>query len=562
MKQFFAAMLVFVSVLGFQQSASACTNYIVTKGASANGSVIVSYSADSHVLFGELYHWLPGFYPEGTLLDIYEWDTGKYMGKIKQARQTYNVIGNMNEFQVVIGETTYGGLPKLESQQGAIMDYGSLIYVALQRSKTAREAIMTIGQLMAEYGYASSGESFSIADKNEAWIMEIIGKGDIQKGAVWVARRIPDGYVSAHANQARIQTFPIANGKTSITDLQYAKINLPGIECIYANDVIEFARKNFEFKGKDAEFSFSDTYNPITFDGARFCENRVWSFFREVNSDMEQYYDYITGHNLKNRMPLFIKPNKLISQKDVMHYMRNHMEGTPLDMSTDIGAGPYKCPYRWRPMTWEIDGQTYVHERVTATQQTGWSYVAECRSGFDDVIGGILWFSVDDAASTVYTPIYTCSRDVPKTFARGNGAMMEWGDDAAFWIFNQVSNLAYTRYNAIHPEIQVKQDSLENLYIDRVAKMDAQAKELIAVDRTQAILLLTDFSVQNADNLTHFWKKFYQYLFMKYMDGNVKTYIPGQQNPKVSQPGYGEEWLRKIVKDNGEELKMVGEPSH
>lgn len=542
-------------------SSLACTNYIVTKGASADGSIMVSYSADSHVLYGELYYWAPGYYPEGTMMDIYEWDSGEYKGKIKQARQTYNVVGNMNEFQLAIGETTYGGLDQLSSQKGAIMDYGSLIYVTLQRAKTAREAIVTIANLMAEYGYASSGESFSIADKNEVWIMELIGKGNYEKGAVWVARRIPDGYVSGHANQARIQTFPLANGKTSITDLQFDKIYRPAIECVYSHDVIDFARKNLNYKGKDADFSFSDTYNPVTFDGARFCENRVWTFFREVNSDMEKYYSYITGEDLTNRMPLYILPNKKISQIDVMNYMRNHFEGTPLDMSKDLGAGPFQCPYRWRPMVWEVDGKTYVHERVVATQQTGFSFVTQSRD-LPDEIGGIIWFGVDDAASSVYTPIYTSIRRVPKTFERGNGALMTWSDDAAFWVFNQVTNFAYTRYNVIHPEIKAVQDSLENLYVKLVKETDQKALNLLNSDKTSAIMYLTDFSCKNADELVYFWKKFYQYLFMKYMDGNVKTEIKGKLNPKVVQPGYGEEWLRRIVKDNGEKLEFKGDPSH
>jgi len=561
MKKLLLSTLFSFAALALNYSAFACTNYIVTKGASADGSVMITYAADSHVLYGELYHWAPAVYPEGAMLDIYEWDSGKFMGQIKQVRRTYNVVGNMNEFQVAIGETTYGGLSQLESQDGAIMDYGSLIYVALQRAKTAREAIVIIADLMAEYGYASSGESFSIADKNEAWIMEIIGKGNYEKGAVWVARRIPDGYVSGHANQARIQTFPLANGKTSITDKQFAKINLPGIECVYSNDVIDFARKHLNYNGKDADFSFSDTYAPVTFDGARFCENRVWSFFREVNSDMEKYFDYIMGQNLKNRMPLYILPNKKISQKDLMTYMRNHMEGTPLDMSKDIGAGPFKCPYRWRPMVWEVDGKTYVHERVTATQQTGFSFVTQSRN-MPDEVGGIIWFSVDDASSTVYTPIYSSSRNVPETFAKGNGAMMEWSDNAAFWVFNQVSNFAYTRYNIIHPEIENMQDSLEHLYVKRVMEVDKKALELLSSDRTESILYVTDFSVNNANELVYFWKKFYQYLFMKYMDGNIKTPIKGQMNPKVVQPGYEKEWLRRIVNDNGENLKYIGEPSH
>lgn len=542
-------------------SSLACTNYIVTKGASTDGSVMVSYSADSHVLYGELYYWAPGYYPEGTMMDIYEWDSGEYKGKIKQARQTYNVVGNMNEFQLAIGETTYGGLDQLKSQKGAIMDYGSLIYVTLQRAKTAREAIVTIANLMSEYGYASSGESFSIADKNEVWVMELIGKGNYEKGAVWVAIRIPDGYVSGHANQARIQTFPLANGKTSITDLQFDKIYRPSVECVYSHDVIDFARKNLNYKGKDADFSFSDTYNPITFDGARFCENRVWTFFREVNSDMEKYYSYITGEDLTNRMPLYILPNKKISQIDVMNHMRNHFEGTPLDMSKDLGAGPYKCPYRWRPMVWEVDGKTYVHERCVATQQTGFSFVTQSRD-LPDEIGGIIWFGVDDAASSVYTPIYTSSRRVPKTFERGNGALMTWSDDAAFWVFNQVTNFAYSRYNVIHPEIKAVQDSLENLYVKLVKETDQKALNLLNSDKTSAIMYLTDFSCKNADELVYFWKKFYQYLFMKYMDGNIKTEIKGKLNPKVVQPGYGDEWLKRIVEDNGEKLQYKEDPSH
>ncbi|NLL28875.1 MAG: dipeptidase [Bacteroidales bacterium] len=556
---FIALMLMFSSSIF--NSSLACTNYIVTKGASTDGSVMVSYSADSHVLYGELYYWAPGYYPEGTMMDIYEWDSGEYKGKIKQARQTYNVVGNMNEFQLAIGETTYGGLDQLKSQKGAIMDYGSLIYVTLQRAKTAREAIVTIANLMSEYGYASSGESFSIADKNEVWVMELIGKGNYEKGAVWVAIRIPDGYVSGHANQARIQTFPLANGKTSITDLQFDKIYRPSVECVYSHDVIDFARKNLNYKGKDADFSFSDTYNPITFDGARFCENRVWTFFREVNSDMEKYYSYITGEDLTNRMPLYILPNKKISQIDVMNHMRNHFEGTPLDMSKDLGAGPYKCPYRWRPMVWEVDGKTYVHERCVATQQTGFSFVTQSRD-LPDEIGGIIWFGVDDAASSVYTPIYTSSRRVPKTFERGNGALMTWSDDAAFWVFNQVTNFAYSRYNVIHPEIKAVQDSLENLYVKLVKETDQKALNLLNSDKTSAIMYLTDFSCKNADELVYFWKKFYQYLFMKYMDGNIKTEIKGKLNPKVVQPGYGDEWLKRIVEDNGEKLQYKEDPSH
>lgn len=558
MKVFFA---LFMAFMWFQPS-QACTNYIVTKGASADSSVMITYAADSHTLFGELYYWPAATYGAGAMLDVYEWDTGKFLGKIKQARQTYNVVGNMNEFQLAIGETTYGGREELATQSGAIVDYGSLIYITLQRAKTAREAIKIMSELVSEYGYASSGESFSIADKNEAWILEMIGKGEGQKGAVWVAIRIPDGYVSGHANHARIQTFPLADGKISITDKQMSKIFDPKIECVYSSDVVDFARSKGWFTGKDNVFSFSDTYAPLDFSGARGCEIRVWSMFREVNSDMEKYKDYVSGHNLKNRMPLYIKPNRKISLSDMMHFMRNHLEGTDFDMSKDLGAGPFGCPYRWRPMTYKVDGQTYVNERATATQQTGFSFVAQCRSKYPDEIGGILWFSVDDAASTVYTPIYSSTRKIPHTFAVGNGDMMTWSDDAAFWVFNQMTNWVYTRYNLIHPEVKLRQDSLENKYQEKVKVLDRQALEMYNHSKVQAVEMLSNFSAQNADELTHFWSKLYKHLFVKYMDGNVKTSVPGEKNPKVVQPGYGEQWNRRVAKDNGEILKAPNEGGH
>jgi dipeptidase len=557
--------LLFVFLFSFILSAGqtfACTNYLITKGASADGSTMISYAADSHVLYGELYHWAAGAYPAGTMMDIYEWDTGKFLGKIEQAERTYNVVGNMNEHQVAIGETTYGGLGELGSQSGAIMDYGSLIYVTLQRAKTAREAIMIMGELVEKYGYYSSGESFSIADKNEVWIMEMIGKGEGNKGAVWVAVKIPDGYVSGHANQARIQTFPLADKKTSITDEMYKYIDKETISCIYSHDVISFAKEKSLFDGADKDFSFSDTYAPVDFGGARFCEIRVWSMFREVSDDMDKYTEYVVGHDLTNRMPLYIKPNRKISVQDMMHFMRNSLQGTKFDMANDIGAGPFKCPYRWRPLTFEVDGETYVNERATVTQQTGFSFVTQSRSWLPDEIGGIFWFSVDDAGSTVYTPIYSSSRSVPETFAVGNGGMMEWSDNAAFWVFSQVSNFAYTRYNLIHPEIAAKQDSLETSYVAKVKEIDAEAQELYKYDKTQAIYFLSDFSASNADQLTMCWKKFYQYLFMKYMDGNVKTVNPNQRNPDLEQPGYGPEWEKRIADDNGEILKMTGSMAH
>ncbi len=572
-----ALMLVLALSVWTTMPTKACTNYLVTKGASKDGSTMISYAADSHVLYGALYHWSAATWPEGSMLDIYEWDTGKYLGKIKQAPQTYNVVGNMNEYQVAIGETTYGGRNELVNPKG-IMDYGSLIYVTLQRAKNAREAIKTIAELMAEYGYCSSGESFSIADPNEVWIMELIGKGPDHKGAVWVARRIPDGYVSSHANQARITTFPLNNEKNSISSNEMDKIFEADIENVYAADVISFAREKGYFKGEDKNFSFSDTYAPVDFGGARFCEIRVWSMFNELSDDMQQYWDYCKGNiehgetlangdkntdgYATNRMPLWIKPKHKVSVRDMMFYMRNHLEGTELDMSKDIGAGPFGMPYRWRPLTWKVDDQTYCNERATATQQTGFSFVTQSRSWLPNEIGGILWFGVDDAASSVYAPMYSSITKVPHTFAHDNGAMMKWSDDAAFWAFNQVTNLAYTRYNVIHPEIEREQQMFEEQFVDNTPVVDKRAQNLYKQDPKAAVAYLTRYSCSQGDMLTYAWKELYKELFMKYMDGNIKTAVPGEQNPKVEQPGYGEKTYRAIIKSTGDQFLMPSGGGH
>ena len=544
----------------------ACTNFLFTKGATKDGSTMVTYSADSHVLYGELYHWPAQDWPAGSMLDVYEWDTGKFMGKIPQVAHTYNVIGNMNEHQLAISETTFGGRKELESQTGAIIDYGSAIYITLQRAKNAREAIVVMTDLIEKYGWASSGESISIIDPNEVWIIEIIGKGEGEKGAVWVARMVPDGYVSAHANQARITTFPL-EGKTSISSNKMNKIYDPNITTVYSKDVISFAKEKgfYPQDGKNKDFSFSDTYAPVDFSGARACEIRVWAFFNAVNPDMAQYWDYATGRNIQrdskgyatNRMPLWIKPSEKVDVMQVMDFMRDHLEGTELDMSKDMGAGPYECPYRWRPMSFKVDGKEYVHERATATQQTGFTFVAQCRSWLPDEIGGILWFGVDDAASSVYFPMYSASTEVPFAFAVGNGSMMEFTNKAAFWVFNQVTNFAYTRYNLIHPEIRAKQVALEKQYVDFVQMIDAGAKEMLAQDKEATIKFITDFSCRTGNHLVDTWRDFYGYLFCKFMDGNVKTAIPGEKNPKVEQPALPEWYLRMIIEQTGKKLEVV-----
>ena len=561
-----AHLLVTLALVCCTTYTMACTNFLFTKGATKDGSTMVTYSADSHVLYGELYHWPAQDWPAGSMLDVYEWDTGKFMGKIPQVAHTYNVVGNMNEHQLAISETTFGGRKELESQTGAIIDYGSAIYITLQRAKNAREAIVVMTDLIEKYGWASSGESISIIDPNEVWIIEIIGKGEGEKGAVWVARMVPDGYVSAHANQARITTFPL-EGKTSISSDKMNKIYDPNITTVYSKDVISFAKEKgfYPQDGKNKDFSFSDTYAPVDFSGARACEIRVWAFFNAVNPDMAQYWDYATGRNIRrdskgyatNRMPLWIKPSEKVDVMQVMDFMRDHLEGTELDMSKDMGAGPYECPYRWRPMSFKVDGKEYVHERATATQQTGFTFVAQCRSWLPDEIGGILWFGVDDAASSVYFPMYSAATEVPFAFAVGNGSMMEFTNKAAFWVFNQVTNFAYTRYNLIHPEIRAKQVALEKQYVNFVQMIDAGAKEMLAQDKESAIKFITDFSCRTGNHLVDTWRDFYGYLFCKFMDGNVKTAIPGEKNPKVEQPALPEWYLRMIIEQTGKKLEVV-----
>jgi dipeptidase len=542
-----------------QPVANACTNFLITKGATKDGSVMITYSADSHTLYGELYYWPASNWPAGTMVDIYEWDTGKYMGKIPQIAHTYSVIGNMNEHQLSIGETTYGGRPELVDTT-ALVDYGTLIYMTLQRARNAREAIATFSNLVSEWGYASSGESFSIADQNEAWILELIGKGPGKKGAVWVARRVPDGYISGHANHPRITSFPLADGIKSITSNELDKINNPEIETVYAYDVIDVARSYGWFTGDDKDFSFSDTFAPLDFAGARFCEARVWSGFNLVNSQMGQYLDYAMGENLKNRMPLWIKPDNKLDVNDVKKMMRNYYQGTPMDMTKDVGAGPYGSTVRWRPMQWQVDGVKYIHERAISTQQTGFSFVAQSRSWLPDPVGGILWFGVDDTYYTVYTPMYCGITKVPETFAVGNGDMMTFSDNSAFWVFNQVTNFAYTRTRLLIDDLQKKQSELEDGYMKEIQSIDKTAETLYKKDPAEAVTYLTDYSVKAGNNTVMQWKELYKFLFVKYVDGNVKVKQPLPAGykyvaPKVTQPGYGDDWNRIIVKMTGDKYR-------
>ena len=526
--------------IGSVYTADACTNFIVTRGASTDGSNMVTYAADSHGLYGTLYQYIPGKFTE--FMDVTEWDTGRYIGQIAQAQTTYRTLGNSNEHSLFITETTFGGRPELEDPNGGI-DYGSLIYITLQRAKTAREAIDIIVELANTYGYCSSGESFSLVDQQEAWIMELIGKGPNDKGIVWVARRIPDGYVSAHANQARITTFPWNDPEN----------------CLYAEDVAEVARKNGWYRGKDKDFSFADAYAPLDFGAMRGCEARVWAFFRTVADNMDQYEDYAMGHNPANRMPLWVKPAEKVTVKTLMDCMRDHYEGTKMDMTTDIGAGGEECPYRWRPMYFTVDGVEYCNERATATQQTGFWLVGQARP--EKV--GILWFGTDDAATSPLTPIYVNSLNVPECLRTGNGTMLKYSDTSMFWITNRVAQFAYLRYNIIGKKVREQVDAWENEMLKAVESADAK---IASMKEAKARKFATEFSVNNAQELFAKWVELDKYLMIKYIDGNVKGEdekgfidngngkdIPG----KIEQPGYTEKWKRAVAQDKGDILKVV-----
>ena len=541
MKRFFKLIALVGALLGGVATADACTNFIVTRGASTDGSNMVTYAADSHGLYGSLYSYVPAK-KLAQWMDVTEWDTGRYIGQILQASETYRTLGNSNEHSLFITETTFGGRPELEDPKGGI-DYGSLIYITLQRAKTARQAIDIIVELANTYGYCSSGESFSLIDQEEAWIMELIGKGPEDKGIVWVARRIPDGYVSAHANQARITTFPWNDPEN----------------CLYAKDVADVARKFGWFDGKDEDFSFADAYAPLDFGAMRGCEARVWAFFRTVADGMDQYEDYAMGHNKDNRMPLWVMPREKVSPKVLMDCMRDHYEGTKMDMTQDIGAGGEECPYRWRPMYFEVDGVEYCNERAIATQQTGFWLVGQARP--EKV--GILWFGTDDAATSPLTPVYVNSLEVPECLRTGNGTMLKYSDTSMFWITNRVAQFAYLRYNIIGKHVREYVDSWEMKMLEAVAEVDATIADM---KEAKARKYVTEFSVAKAQELFQQWVELDKYLMIKYIDGNVKGEdekgfidngngkdIPG----KITNPGYSERWKRAVAQDKGDVLRVV-----
>ncbi|MFV0545701.1 MAG: C69 family dipeptidase [Bacteroides sp.] len=520
----------------------ACTNLIVGKNASADGSTIVSYSADSYGLFGELYHYPAGIHKKGTMMKINEWDTGKYLGEIEQAHQTYNVIGNMNEFQVTIAETTFGGRPELVDTTGVI-DYGSLIYLGLQRSRTAREAIKVMTDLVQKYGYYSSGESFTIADPNEIWIMEMIGKGPGIRGAVWVAVRVPDDCISAHANQARIHQFNMDDKEN----------------CVYASDVVSFARERGYFTGVNKDFSFANAYAPLDFGARRFCEARVWSFFNKYTDQGQAFLPYIQG-DTDTPMPLFMKPTRKLSVQDVKEMMRDHYEGTPLDITNDFGAGPYKMPYRLSPLTFKVDDKEYFNERPISTQQSGFVFVSQMRSFKPDAIGGVLWFGLDDANMTAFTPVYCCTTKAPTCYTRVDGAdYITFSWNSAFWIYNWVANMVYPRYDLMINDVRATQKELETTFFNAQAGIEETAEKLLLKDKAAAVEFLTNYTGMTAQNAFDKWKNLGTFLIVKYNDGVTKRVKDGKfERNSIGQPagvirqGYPKPFLEEYTKQTGD----------
>ena len=519
-----------------------CTNFLVGKDASVDGSTMVSYAADSYALYGFLHHSPAADYAEGAVREVKDWDTGKPLCSIPQVAHTYNVVGNMNEHQLTIGETTWGGRAELETGEG--IDYGSLIYIALERCKTAREAIKCMTDLVAEYGYASSGETFSIADPNEVWMMELIGKGKVEKGAVWVATRVPDDCIAAHANQARFTTINFKDKEN----------------WMWSKDVVKFARKQGYYTGKkDEDFNFQEAYAPYDFSGLYVCEARVWSFFRKFSNDMDKYFDFASGKTFVEtggkyageRMPLYIKPNHKVSAQELKNCMRDQYEGTPLDITQGPDAGPWNSKLRYGSLGFKLDSVQYWFERPIATQQTAWSFVAQMRGYESAKAGGILWFGVDDAASTVYVPMYSTITEVPECFKEGNGDMYNYSPTSAWWTYNIVANWAYTKYSAMMPDIKKVQAAWEDKFNAQVEAVDAQVADM---DAAQAAEFLTKYSVAQAQESTAAWKDLGIYLFVKYLDGQERKEKDGEflRNPYGEPEGpnrtpYPTEFLQKIA---------------
>ena len=516
---------------------SACTNLIVGKKASVDGSVLVSYNADDYGMFGHLCHYPAGTHKKGEMRKIFDWDTGEYHGEIPEAPVTYNVIGNINEFQLSIGETTYGGREEMVDTTG-ILDYGSLIYVTLQRAKTAREAISVMTSLVEKYGYCSEGETFSICDPNEAWIMEMTGTGPGSKGVVWVAMRIPDNAICAHANQSRIGKFDMKDKKN----------------VLYSKNVISYARKMGWFTGKDVDFSWKNTYARPDFSGRRFCDARVWSFFNHYQKGFDRYLPWALGKDPNAEdMPLWIIPGRKLSVRDVEMGMRDHYEGTALALdTTNVGGGIYQMPYRPTPLQFKVDGKTYFNERPISTQQTAFSFVSQLRSWMPREIGGVIWFGNDDANMVAYTPVYCGNNVQPECYNTPGADAVTFSDKNAFWVCNWVSNMVYPRYSQIFPELQTLRDSLEASYFAQQADFEKKAMNLYATDKQAALRMLNDYSVEKAQQMLAQWKNLAIRIIVKYNDMGVKQEKNGKIIQKTMRPGYPESFARKLVKETGD----------
>ena len=547
MNKIFASAMMAVAMLGCVSEAEACSNFIVGKKASVDGSVMCSYSADDYGMFQNLCHYPAAKHAKGEMRKIYDWDTNKYHGEIPEATQTYSVIGNINEWQVTIGETTYGGREEMVDSTG-IMDYGSLIYVALQRSKTAREAIKVMTTLANTYGYNSEGETFTICDPNEAWIMEMMGKGAGSKGAVWVALRIPDDAVCAHANQSRIGKFNMKDKKN----------------VMYAKDVVSFARSKGWFQGKDADFSWKMAYAKPDFSGRRFCDARAWSMLNHFY-DMTPYLDWALGKNPDAQdMPLWVVPNKKVSVQDVENVMRDHYEGTPLSVAdgSDIGGGIWEMPYRPTPLMYKVDGKQYFNERPVSTQQSGFVFVSQMRSWLPREIGGVFWFANDDANMAAFTPVYCSMTERPECYNTPGADALHFSKKNAYWVCNMTSNMVYPRYSLMFPTLKEVRDSLDSSYFAAQAGVEKKAQELYAQNPQAAVKYLNDYSVEKAQQMLARWNQLFEFMVVKYNDMIIKptdkngTFEKTQYGlgARPARPGYPEKYAKELVKQSGDKF--------
>ena len=547
MNKIFASALMAVAMLGSVSEVEACSNFIVGKKASVDGSVMCSYSADDYGMFQYLCHYPAAKHAKGEMRKIFDWDSNKYYGEIPEAAETYNVIGNINEWQVTIGETTYGGREEMVDSTG-IMDYGSLIYVALQRSKTAREAIKVMTTLANTYGYNSGGETFTICDPNEAWIMEMMGKGAGSKGAVWVALRIPDDAICAHANQSRIGKFNMKDKKN----------------VMYAKDVVSFARSKGWFQGKDADFSWKMAYAKPDFSGRRFCDARAWAMLNHFY-DMSPYLDWALGKNPDAQdMPLWVVPNKKVSVQDVENVMRDHYEGTPLSVAdgSDIGGGIWEMPYRPTPLMYKVNGKQYFNERPVSTQQSGFVFVSQMRSWLPREIGGVFWFANDDANMAAFTPVYCSMTERPECYNTPGADALHFSKKNAYWVCNMTSNMVYPRYSLMFPTLKEVRDSLDNSYFAAQTGVEKKAQELYAQNPQAAVKYLNDYSVEKAQQMLARWNQLFEFMVVKYNDMIIKptdkngTFEKTQYGlgARPARPGYPEKYAKELVKQSGDKF--------